>query len=422
MDNSEINEIFGITESYQLPEKLMSILTDSKQRVSLFEKFGDLDLSHDFFTRYFQEQHSNRENMMQDFTPQELCDVVTNTLGEYSDCLDVCAGTGGLTISAWRKNPNANYFVEELSGRAFPILLFNLAIRNVNGYAINKDVLTGEFKRGFKLTKGEKYSDIEEIEGEPNKPKFQAVIMNPPYSLKHEWPTGETDERFKGYTYPPTKASDYAFILDGLYNMAEEGTLTAVLPHGVLFRGNSEKTIREKLITNGIMNEVIGLPEKLFLNTSIPVCLMILRRNSKDVFFIDASNDFGKDAKLNRLREEDIKKIKETSQKRRSVEKYAEVITFEEIKENDYNLNIPRYVDTYEEPEAVDINATLDKIKELDNDIEKKKSELLKMLKELEGGAEDMAVIEKTADIMKKKRRAKETNEQTTIFDFISGS
>ena len=120
MTNAEINEIFGITESYQLPEKLMSILMDSKQRTELFEKFSGLDLSHDFFTRYFQEQHSNRENMMQDFTPQELCDVVVNTLGEYSDCLDVCAGTGGLPISAWKKNPDAYSYVEELSGRAYP--------------------------------------------------------------------------------------------------------------------------------------------------------------------------------------------------------------------------------------------------------------------------------------------------------------
>lgn len=422
MTNAEINELFGITESYQLPEKLMNILTDSKQRINLFEKFSGLDLSHDFFTRYFQEQHSNRENMMQDFTPQELCDVVANTLGEYSDCLDVCAGTGGLTISAWKKNPDANYCAEELSGRAYPILLFNLAIRNIKGYVINKDVLTGEFKRGFRLSKGDRYSEIEEIWCEPDLPKFQAVIMNPPYSLKHTWPIEQTDERFKDYAYPPTKASDYAFVMDGLYNMNECGTLTAVLPHGVLFRGGSEKTIREKLVTNGMLSEVIGLPEKLFLNTTIPVCLMILRRKSKDLLFIDASKDFRKDAKLNRLRQEDIKKIKETSQKRQSIEKYAEVIGFQKIKENDYNLNIPRYVDSYKEPDPIDINTTLDKIKELDCDIDKTMGELAKMLSELNGGAEDTAFIKKTVDVMQSKKGEEKIDGQTTIFDFIGGS
>lgn len=422
MTNAEINEIFGITESYQLPEKLMSILMDFKQRTELFEKFNGLDLSHDFFTRYFQEQHSNRENMMQDFTPQELCDVVVNTLGEYSDCLDVCAGTGGLTISAWKKNPDANYYVEELSGRAYPILLFNLAIRNIKGYVINKDVLTKEFKRGFKLSKGDKYSEIEEIWSEPDMPKFQAVIMNPPYSLKHEWDTAITDCRFEGYGYPPTKASDYAFVMDGLYNMGKGGTLTAVLPHGVLFRGGSEKTIREKLVINGILNEVIGLPEKLFLNTAIPVCLMILRHESKDLLFIDASKDFEKDAKLNRLRQEDIEKIKETSRKRQSIEKYAEVVSFWKVKENDYNLNIPRYVDSYEEPEPIDIDATLDRIKELDCNINKTMDELAKMLNELKGGTEDTVFIKKSVDVMQRGRSKKKVDEQTTIFDFIGRS
>ena len=210
--------------------------------------------------------------------------------------------------------------------------------------------------------------------------------------------------------------------MDGLYNMGKGGTLTAVLPHGVLFRGGSEKTIRERLVINGILNEVIGLPEKLFLNTAIPVCLIILRHESKDLLFIDASKDFEKDAKLNRLRQEDIEKIKETSRKRRSIEKYAEIVSFWKVKENDYNLNIPRYVDSYEEPEPIDIDATLDRIKELDCNINKTMDELAKMLDELRGGTEDTVFLKKSVDVMQRRRSKKKEDEQTTIFDFIGRS
>lgn len=427
MTNQEINDIFGVTESYQLPNKLMSILTDPEKRVELFEKFKGEDLSHDLFTQYFQEQHSNRESMMQDFTPPELCDVVIDTLGEFSRCLDVCSGTGGLTVAAWRKNPDAVYYTEELSGRAFPILLFNLALRNVTGFAINKDVLTSKFIKGFKLTKGDSYSELEEIAKEPEFPEFDAVIMNPPYSLRHEWDTKKIDARFEGYGYPPTKASDYAFVLDGLYHMSEGGTLAAVLPHGVLFRGNTEEVIRTALVKNGNMNAVIGLPDKLFLNTQIPVCVLVLRRESKDVFFIDASKEFEKNAKLNRLRSSDVQKIRETLEKRRSVEKYAEVVSFGKLEENRYNLNIPRYVDTFDEPEPIDLDAALNEIGRLNDEIGKTESELLKMLKELRGSAEDMVLVKKSVEVLERKQEKKKDRKekkkdgyvQTSILDFI---
>lgn len=422
MTNQEINNIFGITESYQLPDRLMKILKDEYLRVELFRKFEGIDLSHDLFTQYFQEQHSNRESMMQDFTPPELCDVVVNSLGDYTNCLDVCSGTGGLTIAAWKKNPNAFYYAEELSERAFPILLFNLALRNIKGYVINKDVLSGKFLKGFRLQKGEKYSEFEEVFCEPPLPKFEAVIMNPPYSLKHVWDMRQKDIRFEGYDYPPTKAADYAFVLDGLYNMSKDGSLVAILPHGVLFRGNSEEKIRTSLVKNGLLNEIIGLPDKLFLNTQIPVCVMILRRNSEDVLFVDASREFEKNAKINRLRVEDVEKIMMTSERRLSINKYAEVVSFRRIEENNYNLNIPRYVDTYEEPEPIDLDSVLDEIDKLNNEIAKTDKKLVEMLKELNGSPEDMKLVRKTIKTLGKKTKGEDIHGQMSMFDFLGGS
>ena len=191
---------------------------------------------------------------------------------------------------------------------------------------------------------------------------FDAVVANPPYSA--HWDNNENklkDARFKDYgkLAPKTKA-DYSFVLHSLYHLNDEGTMAIVLPHGVLFRGAAEGEIRKNLIEHRDGNHiyaVIGLPSNLFYGTGIPTIVMVLKkmRTSKDIFFIDASNEFLKVKNQNKLTDENIEKIVKTYRERKDVPKYAHLASIEEIRQNDYNLNIPRYVDTSEEEEEIDI-------------------------------------------------------------------
>jgi type I restriction enzyme M protein len=163
--------------------------------------------------------------------------------------------------------------------------------------------------------------------------------------------------------------------------------MAIVLPHGVLFRGAKEGAIRKKLLENGFIDTIIGLPSNLFTNTSIPTCIIVLRKDhvNKNVLFIDASNDFEKNKNSNKLRQEDVDKIVATYLAREDVEKYAHVADFEEIKENDFNLNIPRYVDTFEEEEPIDLSVVTDDIVSVDAEIKEAEAALLQMMNELVG-------------------------------------
>lgn len=217
--------------------------------------------------------------------------------------------------------------------------------------------------------------------------QFDAVAMNPPYSA--HWDNNESrlsDPRFRDYgkLAPKTKA-DYAFLLHGLYHLKPTGTMGIVLPHGVLFRGAAEGKIREELIARNQIDAVIGLPANIFYSTSIPTLIMILKKNktNDDILFIDASNEFTKQKNQNVLTEDNINKIVETYEKRADVDKYAHVASIDEIKENDFNLNIPRYVDTFEPEPEIDLGELTKDIKENNKKIEENKKELLSMMKEL---------------------------------------
>ena len=198
---------------------------------------------------------------------------------------------------------------------------------------------------------------------------FDSVVMNPPYSAK--WSADATfldDSRFNRYgKLAPKSKADFAFVLHGYYHLKETGTMAIVLPHGVLFRGAAEGTIRKKLLEDGSIYAVIGMPANLFFGTSIPTTVIILKKNrtNRDVLFIDASNDFIKGKNQNKLSKENIEKVIETYKNRADVDKYAYLASFDEIKENDYNLNIPRYVDTFEEEEPVDMASVGKEIKEV---------------------------------------------------------
>lgn len=380
-----INEIIGINENYEMPTKLMEILEDKEQREQMFDKFMEYetDLSYDWFTNYFQEEHADREKLKQDFTPNGIAEIVGEIGGRPYIVCDICSGTGGLTIKEWAKNKDAFFHCEEVASSTIPMLLFNLAIRGVNGEVVHCDVLENKTECVYKLTNNGKYSDIEKTDTTEMK-KADKVISNPPYSLK--WSGGDiNDIRFKEYGLAPKSKADFAFVLHGLYNLEEHATMLCILPHGVLFRGAAEGKIRQKLIENNIIDAVIGLPDKLFLNTSIPTCILVLRKKKTDnnILFIDASKEYKQGKKQNELTVDNVDKIVDTYEKRKNVDKYSHLVTLEEIKKNDFNLNIPRYVDTTEPEPLVNLAEVIQNLAKTEQEIRNCEMELAGMLRNM---------------------------------------
>lgn len=203
-------------------------------------------------------------------------------------------------------------------------------------------------------------------------------MMNPPYSLKHS--ISRMDERFKEYEIPPKSKADYAFVIEGIRRTT--GKVTGVLPHGVLFRGMQEEKIRKRMIQNGIMEAVIGLPEKLFLNTAIPTAVLTFCKDRQNgILFIDASKSFRKDRARNILT--GIREITDTYRNRAEIKRYSHNVSLREIEENNYNLNISRYVDTYIPEPVPDIFELMDRISKIDREIEEMETELFDMMKRL---------------------------------------
>ncbi|MCM3225756.1 type I restriction-modification system subunit M [Terribacillus saccharophilus] len=232
--------------------------------------------------------------------------------------------------------------------------------------------------------------------------KFQAIVANPPFSLD-KWAMGfsgegTNDKKFKmeagldpyrrfEWGIAPSSKGDYAFVQHMLYSLAENGRMATILPHGVLFRGASEKKIRQQIIDMNLLDAVIGLPGGLFFGTGIPACIMVFKkdRNRKDILFIDSSaaGNFKKGKNQNKLREQDIEKIVRIYDKRETVDKYSYVATIDEIEGNDYNLNIPRYVDTFEEEEEVNMVILKDKILNIKQELSEVEKQMDKYLYEL---------------------------------------
>lgn len=321
------------------------------------------------------------------YTPQQVSELLTRlTLvdKDYSDGMtvyDPAMGSGSLLLNfrKYTKNPNRiKYYGQEINTSTY-----NLARMNM--------VLHGVKEKHFRLNEGDTLDADWPADEVTN---FDAVVMNPPYSLK--WSAADgflTDPRFSDYgVLPPKSKADYAFLLHGFYHLKSSGRMAIVLPHGILFRGAKEGKIRQKLLEQGYIKAVIGLPANLFYSTSIPTTIVVLGKdnNNKEVLFIDASKDFEKVKNQNKLREEDITKILDTFEKREDVDKYAHVASFEEIKENDFNLNIPRYVDTFEPEPPVDMKAVAKEMTETDQQISELETELVGMLKELTSDDEEV--------------------------------
>ena len=236
----------------------------------------------------------------------------------------------------------------------------------------------------FEIKQGDSIEDPQHMDK-----KFEAIVANPPFSAK--WSSDKSfldDERFSGYgKLAPKSKADYAFVQHMIYHLDENGTMGIVLPHGVLFRGEAEEKIRRYLIEEkNYLDAVIGLPANIFYGTSIPTVILIFKKCREDddgILFIDASQEFEKVKNQNKLREEDIEKIVNTYKNREEIDKYAHVATMDEIRENDFNLNIPRYVDTFEEEEPIDLDEVCDELEKISEEMKEVDKEIKKYCDEL---------------------------------------
>lgn len=390
MDRNFVNGYLGIDESYKMPERMMEILLNAEEREKMFDAFSaeNPDMTGDLWHEYFQDEQGDRNALKQDFTPMEICQLVAAITPEAESYADVCAGTGGLTIALHNRFPDKYYHLEEISERTIPILLFNLAIRNINAEVINGDSLEQTAKHYYRVVPGRKYGTIDEVDGlEPR--SFGAVVSNPPYSL-HWNPEGHgADERFTGYELAPKSKADYAFILHGM--SLTEGVSTFILPHGVLFRGQKEGKIRKRLAEEKRIKTIIGLPNNMFRNTGIPVLIMQMEDKSEDVLIVDAADQCEKDGKYNCMDSGHIRTVLDAVQGRKEVDKLATVTSLADIEKNDYNLNIPRYVDKFEPEPIPDIVELMEELAKLEKEIEKEQKEFFGMLNMLNGTTKERA-------------------------------
>lgn len=301
------------------------------------------------------------------YTPHEVSVLMSEIVAEHLKhkdhirIYDPTSGSGSLLInignSAARFIPGEgkiDYYAQELKENTYNLTRMNLVMRGIKPANINVrngDTLEDDWPFFEDNKKDTTYQLV----------KVDAVVSNPPYSQKWDTADKEHDPRYKNYGVAPKAKADFAFLLHDLYHLEDDGIMTIVLPHGVLFRGGEEAKIRENLIEKNNIDAIIGLPENIFFGTNIATIIMILKRNrpNTEVLIIDASKGFEKSGKNNRLRACDIKKIVDTVQHRTVIEKYSALVSKETIKENEYNLNIPRYVDSTEEPEKWDIRATM---------------------------------------------------------------
>lgn len=301
------------------------------------------------------------------YTPHEvsllMSEIVADHLQGRSEIkiYDPTSGSGSLLINigktAAKYMDDANrirYYAQELKANTYNLTRMNLVMRGI----LPDNILT---RNGDTLEEDWPYFDESDPQGTYEPLYVDAVVSNPPYSQR--WtPNGkENDARYARYGLAPKSKADYAFLLHDLYHLKPDGIMTIVLPHGVLFRGGEEGAIRKNLIEQNNIDAIIGLPANIFFGTGIPTIIMVLRqkRENTDVLIIDASKGFAKEGKNNKLRASDIRRIIDTVKQRKTVTKYSKLVTRQEIRDNDYNLNIPRYVDSSEEAESYDIYASM---------------------------------------------------------------
>ncbi|CAC9540800.1 Type I restriction-modification system, DNA-methyltransferase subunit M (EC 2.1.1.72) [uncultured Gammaproteobacteria bacterium] len=309
------------------------------------------------------------------FTPSHISTLLAQLVGakDGDRIYDPACGSGSLLIKAAKEIGNNNFalFGQEKNGQTQTLSKMNMFLHEINEADIRwSDTLRNPL-----------HLDNDHLM------KFDIVVANPPFSLD-KWGRDDLENdlyRRFDYGLPPKSKGDYAFVLHMLSSLNTEGTMGVVLPHGVLFRGASEGKIRQKILDNNLLDCVIGLPANLFFGTSIPVAILVFKKNRKntDVLFIDASKEFTKNKNQNILEDSHIDKILTTYKNRKELEKYSHLANLTEIQENDYNLNIPRFVDTFEEEVIVDIAQTKKDISKIETELAGIKKQMSSYLQEL---------------------------------------
>jgi type I restriction enzyme M protein len=296
------------------------------------------------------------------YTPQEvskvLAKLVTTGKSKLKSVYDPTCGSGSLLLRVAKEvDEVSNFYGQELNRTTYNLARMNMILHDVH-------------YRKFDIKQEDTLENPQHVDMQ-----FEAIVANPPFSAK--WsasPLHLSDDRFSQYgKLAPSSKADYAFVQHMIHHLGENGTMAIVLPHGVLFRGGAEGHIRQYLIEDrNYLDAVIGLPANIFYGTSIPTCILVFKKckeHPNDILFIDASGHYEKVKTQNHLREQDINKIIETYRNRTAEDKYSYVADIKEVKENDYNLNIPRYVDTFEEEEPIDIDAVSTELKTVEQDI-----------------------------------------------------
>lgn len=301
------------------------------------------------------------------YTPHEvsllMSEIVANHMKDRTEIkiYDPTSGSGSLMINIGRSvarymgdSDRIKYYAQELKENTYNLTRMNLVMRGI----LPDNIVT---RNGDTLEEDWPYFDESDPNGTYDPLYVDAVVSNPPYSQAWNTVDKETDPRYARFGVAPKGKADYAFLLHDLFHLKSDGIMTIVLPHGVLFRGGEEGGIRKNLIENNHIDAIIGLPANIFFGTGIPTIIMVLKqkRDRTDVLIVDASKGFEKVGKNNKLRASDIKRITDVVTKRLDVPKFSRVISRDEIRANDYNLNIPRYVDSSEKPESWDIYASM---------------------------------------------------------------
>ncbi|MBD8093385.1 type I restriction-modification system subunit M [Pseudomonas fluorescens] len=374
-------------------DKLCSILSELARGMSLFSTSTDtLGDAYEYLIGQFAAGSGKKAGEF--YTPQQVSNILsaivtldgqapeTGPRKKLESVFDFACGSGSLLLNIRHRMKEAGGSIGKIYGQEYNVTTYNLARMNM--------LLHGVKDTEFEIYHGDTLTNSWDYLRETNpakKPQFDAVVANPPFSYR--WDPSDTiseDMRFKNHGVAPRSAADFAFLLHGLHYLKDDGVMVIILPHGVLFRGGAEERIRRKLLQDGHIDTVIGLPANLFYSTGIPVCILVLKKCKRpdDVLFINAAEHFEKGKRQNQLADRHIEKIIETyTQRPMEVSRYARRVSMQEIEKNDFNLNISRYVSTAVADEEIDLASVRVELVALDQKIKTATDKHNQFLKEL---------------------------------------
>lgn len=370
--------------------KLCSIISEIARGMALFSTDVDtLGDAYEYLIGQFAAGSGKKAGEF--YTPQQISSILSTIVTldsqdpkagkrkRLESVLDFACGSGSLLLNV--RHRMGTHGIGKIFGQEYNVTTYNLARMNM--------LLHGVKDSEFEIYHGDSLHNTWDMLREPNpakKPQFDAIVANPPFSYR--WEPGEAmseDMRFKNHGVAPKSAADFAFVLHGLHYLKDDGVMAIILPHGVLFRGGAEERIRRKLLEDGHIDTVIGLPANLFYSTGIPVCILVLKKCKKpdDVLFINASEHFVKGKRQNQLTPAHIDKIVATYQNRKPEEGYSKRVEMKEIEKNEFNLNISRYVSTAQKETEIDLAATHRELVQIEKDLREATAKHNEFLKEL---------------------------------------